>query len=122
MSKIIPTIFNGKLELVLSETFIASPSRGIEVYIPLKIGKNAIFKFIFVAENESNSGVQISQQDDGLTFVLKNFLTSLGTALLNPFEFNVGNELFGMQIFATKVAEDVAQFTISIFRIKNGRL
>lgn len=121
MSKVIPKIFNGDLQLIISETFCCAPSKGIQVILPITSEKNLIFKFVFKIDRAlSDRNIEVLQEDSELKFVLTNFVNSLGTSLSSPFSFNIGKENFSMQIFGIASSEDIICFTISVFKGKNA--
>ena len=121
MSKVLPKIFNGNLQLVISETLCCVPTNGIQIHIPITTEKNAIFKFIFNSDPISSiRNVEVSQKDDNVIFVLTNFLNSLGASLSTPFKFKVGKDIFFLQFYGVSTGENILCFTFSIFKEENG--
>lgn len=119
MSKIIPQIFNGNAELLISETFCCSPSQGIKIHIPITQEKNSIFEFSFIRDdNYTNREIKVSSDGANLQFILINFSNQLGASLSTPFNFQVGKENFSLQIFGISPGDDILCFTISIFKKK----
>lgn len=120
MNKVIPKIFNGDLELILSETVTCMPSMGIQIHIPITNEKITIFKFTFIKDEARTTGnVQVSKEGDDIVFSLTNFLNPLGAAFSHPFKFHVGNETFLMQIYGVSTGEDIVFLNVSIFKEKN---
>lgn len=118
--KIVPKIFNGTWQLILSETLSCIPSQGLEIYVPINNEKNAIFKFIFkTIDNKKLKDAHVNQTDNILTFTLTNFLNSLGATLSDPFKFNIGKDNFLLQLYGISARSDVLCLTISIFKEKN---
>jgi hypothetical protein len=117
MDRIIPKIFNGDSELILSETFCCDSSKSVCVQLPITPGKIVDFYFDFkIHEDKSNRSVRINQTENTLTFTLLNFANTLGTSLSNPFEFGIGNDRFLLQIYGVSAGQKTLCLTISIFR------
>ncbi len=121
IGKIIPQIFNGNWQLMVSETLSCVPSRGLQVYIPITNEKNAIFNFVFkAADDQKRRNVSVDQVDNNLTFTLTNFLSSLGASLSNPFNFSIGKDKFLLQLYGLSTGGDILCLTISLFKEKNA--
>ncbi len=121
MAKIIPTIFNGKYQLLISETFCCIPSLGIRLNIPISNNKFSNFEFDFyLNEKQQNRSVQVNQIKSDLYFALTNFFNPLGTAFIEPFKFKIGEENFLLQIYGTSIHNDFLNLTISIFKELNA--
>ncbi len=121
--KIIPRIFNGPWQLILSETLPCIPSQGLEIHVPINNEKNAIFKFVFeTLDNSILKNASVNQADNTLIFTLTNFLNSLSSSLSDPFKFTIGEDHFFLQLYGTSTGYDVLCLTIAIFRERKERL
>lgn len=117
MNKITPKIFNGSLELVLSETVCCNPKHGLQVHIPVTSEKTAQFHFRFESDSDSSKkGCATSQDGDVLTLILTNFLGSFGASLTNPLEFCIGEDKFFLQFYGAASGSDCLCLTISVFK------
>jgi hypothetical protein len=117
MNKITPKIFNGSLQLVLSETLCCNASHGIQVHVPITVDKTVEFHFVFNTDADlSLQSCTASQKGDVLTISLTNFLSPFGAALTQPFEFTIGEDKFFLQIYGASAGTDCLCLTVSIFR------
>lgn len=79
--------------------------------------KSVQFNFVFKSDpDDSKKGLETLQEGDTLTFILTNFLNSLGASLSQPFEFSIGADKFFLQIYGASSGEDSLCLTISVFR------
>lgn len=117
MNKIIPKIFNGNLELVLSETLCCNAKDGVQVHIPVTSEKVAQFHFIFETDSDaSKRGCKTTQEGEVLIITLTNFLNSLGASLSKPLEFCIGEDKFFLQFYGSSTGADYLCLTISVFK------
>lgn len=117
MNKIVPKIFNGDLQLILSETFCCDPTRGVRIHIPVTMEKDTVFSFVFKSDSDrSNRSIQTNQEGNTLTFFVTNFLNTFGASLTNFFEFKIGPDQFFLQIYGTSTSEIALCLTVSIFK------
>ncbi|MFA6915050.1 MAG: DUF6864 domain-containing function [Parachlamydiales bacterium] len=117
MNKITPEIFNGSLELVLSETVCCNPKYGLQVHIPVTSEKIAQFHFRFESDSDpSKKGCATSQEGEVLIITLTNFLSSLGASLSKPLEFCIGDDKFFLQFYGAASGSDCLCLTISVFK------
>ncbi len=117
MNRIIPKIFNGTRQLVISETFCCDPNQDVRIFLPITQEKTAELRFEFKSDADaSNRHVEISKKENILILTLTNFLNTLGAALTKPVELNIGKDRFSLQIYGTSTGKEMLCLTLSLFK------
>lgn len=116
MNRIVPTLKNGNQDLVISETICIDPSLGLELSMPINSVKNLKIIFNFGSKENQDTKVQTFVEGDNLKIKFSNFLNTLGTSLIHPLQFSVGNSSFLIRMYGFSNNPNTLCLTISIYR------
>jgi hypothetical protein len=116
MHRVTPKIFNGDLQLIVSETLCCNPKFGVQIYLPVTVGRSIKIAFVFNENvDKSKKNCDISQDNEGLSISMDNFLAPHGASLSKPLGFAIGEDKFLIQLYGCSTADDCLCLTVSIF-------
>tara|TARA_R110002072_G_scaffold159343_2_gene310418 strand:- start:5147 stop:5533 length:387 start_codon:yes stop_codon:yes gene_type:complete len=125
MSRVIPKIFSGNRQLIVSETICFDPMEGLLIDIPITSGGKSDYiqiDFDFPVSSELEKGkVETKVTDKIIKISVCNFGDAIISGLVKPLTFNLGNtkiwlSFTGMLLSNKEQSEQkLLQFTISIF-------
>lgn len=120
MNRVVPTLKNGNLTLLVSETVCIDPTQGLELVVPINLEKSLKIVFVFGDKEMQEGKVETSVEGDVLKIKFSNFLSMLGVSLVNPLNFSIGNSSFLIRMYGFSNNPNTLSVTISLF--KEGRI
>lgn len=113
---IIPTIKNGKENLLLAKSFCLDPTTGLELSIPINPQRNMKVLFDFENKDSEEKKVETALEGDALKIKFSNFTDAFGALLVEPITFSIGSYPFTIRIYGLSNNPKVLFLNISIYR------